>query len=85
MVVTIVPFFVDYAGTTARLRGMLPRDAMALGLPIWEKVPRKRKRAGGVGDQNGSQVDSGDDADLDALALGSGHTCWGAIQGVYGH
>ena len=69
-------FFDDYAGTAARLRGMLPRDAMALGLPIREKVPRKRKRAGGVGDQNGSQVDSGDDADLDAVALGDNELCY---------
>ena len=43
---------------------------MSLGLPIWEKVPRKRKRADDVGDENGPQVDSNDDADLDAVALG---------------
>ena len=49
---------------------------MALGLPIWEKVPRKRKRAGGVGDQDGSEVDSGDDADLDAVALGDNELCY---------
>ena len=55
---------------------MLPRDAMALGLPIWETVPRKRKRAGGVGDQDGSEVDSADDADPDAVALGDNELCY---------
>ena len=69
-------FFDDYAGTAAHLRGMLPHGAMALGLPIWEKVPRKRKRADDVGDQNGSQVDSDDDADLDAVALGDNELCY---------
>ena len=69
-------FFHDYAGTAAHLRGMLPHDAMALGLPIWEKVPRKRKRAGDVGDQNGSQVDSDDDVDLDAVALADNELCY---------
>ena len=63
-------FFDDYAGTAAHLRGVLPHDDPALGLPIWEKLSRKRKRPDGVGDQNGSQVDSDDDADLDAVALG---------------
>ena len=69
-------FFDDYAGIAAHLRGMLPHDAMALGLPIWEKVPRKRKRAGDVGDQNGSQVDSDDDVDLDAVALADNELCY---------
>ena len=69
-------FFDDYAGTAAHLRGMLPHDAMALGLPIWEKVPTKRKRADDVGDQNSSQVDSDDDADLDAVALGDNELCY---------
>ena len=69
-------FFDDYAGTAAHLRGMLPHDAMALGLPIWEKVPRKRKRARDVGDQNGSQVDSDDDVDLDAVALADNELCY---------
>ena len=68
--------FDDYAGTAAHLRGMLPHDAMALGRPIWEKVPRKRKRADAVGDQNGSQVDSDDDVDLDAVALGDNELCY---------
>ena len=63
-------FFDDYAGRAAHLRGMLPHDAMALGLPIWEKVPRKSKRADDVGDQNRFEVHSDDDADLDALAVG---------------
>ena len=69
-------FFDDYAGTAAHPRRMLPHDAMALGLPIWEKVPRKRKGAYDVGDQNGSQVDSDDDADLDAVALGDNELCY---------
>ena len=43
---------------------------------IWEKVPRKRNRAGDIGDQNRSQVDSGDDADLDAVALGDNALCY---------
>ena len=47
-------FFDDYARTAAHLRGMLPHDAMASGLPIWEKIPTKRKRADDVGNQNGS-------------------------------
>ena len=68
--------FDDYAGTAADLRGMLPHDAMALGLHIWEKVPRKRRRADDVGDQNGSRVDSDDDADLDAVALGDNELCY---------
>ena len=55
---------------------MLPHDTMALALPIWEKVPRKRKRADDVGDQNGSQVDSDDDADLDVVALGDNELCY---------
>ena len=32
-------FFSDYAGAATRLRGMLPRDAMALGLPAEELEP----------------------------------------------
>ena len=63
-------FFYDYAQIAAHLHGMLPCDATALRLPIWEKVPRKRKRAGGVGDQNGSQSYSGNDVHLDAVGLG---------------
>ena len=69
-------FFDDYARTAAHLRGMLPHAAMALGLPIWEKVPRKRKRAGDVGDQNGCHVDSDDDVDLDAAALAHNELCY---------
>ena len=49
---------------------------MALGLPIWEKVPRKCKGTNDVGDQNGSRVDSDDDADLDAVALGDNELCY---------
>ena len=71
-----ISLFDDYARKAACLHGMLPRDATALGLPIWEKVPRKRKRAGGVGDQNGSQSDSGDDVNLDAVALGDNELCY---------
>ena len=55
---------------------MLPQDAMALGLPICQKVPRKRKRAGDVGDQNGSQLDYDDDVDLDAVALADNELCY---------
>ena len=66
----------DYIGTAVRLRGLLPRDATALGLPIWEKVPKKHKRAGGVGDQNRPQSDSGDDVNLDAVALGDNGLCY---------
>ena len=69
-------FFDDYVGTATHLRGMLPHDAMALGLPIWEKVPKICKRAGDVGDQNGSPVDSDDDVDLDAVALADNELCY---------
>ena len=55
---------------------MLPHDAMALGLPIWEKVPRKHKGADDVGDQNGSQVNPDDDSDLDVVALGDNELCY---------
>ena len=69
-------FFDDYAGTTAHLRGILPHDAMALGLPIWEKLPRKRKRAGDAGDQNESEVGSDYDVELDAVALADNELCY---------
>ena len=52
---------------------MLPRDATALGMLIWEKVPRKRKRAGGVSDQNKSHSNSGDDVHLDAVVPEAPH------------
>ena len=80
MVVATLPFFCDDAGTPARLRGMLPRDGPALGLPILETVPKKRKGAGGVGAQNGSQPDSGNDAHVDAVALGDNELCYVASK-----
>ena len=55
---------------------MLRRDATALGLPFWEMILRKRKRVGGVGDQSGSQSHSGDDVNLDAVALGDNELCY---------
>ena len=68
--------FDDYAGAAARVRGMQPRHATALGLPIGEKIHRKHRGVGGVGHQNGSQSDSGDDVNLDAVAFGDNESCY---------